>query len=239
MHLHERAFIYYCPKDAGGIPSELPPSKEQWRLHFGGMTVSGKSGTGKTKTVEKLAERLGVNPERNVKTGQLFRKEVANEVGFMQRDLAVDRRLDEMQKEFITTADVQNPFILEGRLAGFLASQIDTSVPVVRVLFTAEKHIREERLHRRHLETDPSLTLGQVKKQSRQRDRKDLEQWRKIHPQLQDKDPFDPNLKDEDNRAIYDIVVSTSYRSVNQVVDYIVEQLETKGVISRKPEEIN
>ena len=130
---------------------------------FGGITISGRSGTGKTVAMELLAQKYGIKTERKRKTGEIIREITQarrTSRGFMERSEEVDERVDSEQKQIIESASVDNPFILEGRLAGFLAAE---NPNVVKVLFVAKSEIRMRRIFKRALE-DRDEEIGHLQK---------------------------------------------------------------------------
>lgn len=138
-----------------GFRPEVLPSKEGLTVAFGGIEIVGKAGTGKTSTARILADLYGIPKERIVLTGQFFRQITGGSSGFMERHLSVDEQLDEMQRQLILGASPQNPFILEGRLAGVIAREEYDKNPSLRVpsfLFVAPAETRMRRLLGRTLE---------------------------------------------------------------------------------------
>lgn len=130
---------------------EIPQTKEILLPRFGGITISGPSGTGKTAVMKVLTNDYSIASDRSLKTGEKMRQITgAGQAsrGFMQRDRKVDREIDQWQEDIIKSADIHNPFILEGRLAGFIVSQIpDTNV--VSILLTAPNRERMKRILKR------------------------------------------------------------------------------------------
>lgn len=252
---------------------EIVQTKEVLVPKFGGLTISGRSGTGKTAAMELLASLYSIKPERIKKTGEIMRK-ITNagktSRGFMQRDEEIDEKIDNEQKEIINSADSNNPFMLEGRLAGLLAEQNQN---VVKVLFVAPSEIRMRRILKRALEdkkqeieklekerelalqsiAEPAVieylsqrlideksedvNLKIVNKREKEREKGDLERWRKKHPKLIGIDPFSPANKDKDGAHIYTIVVNTGKLTVEQVVNQLNEILIKRGLVETKTEE--
>ena len=66
---------------------------------------------------------------------------------FVTRDPDIDREMDELQSAMIRTATPAAPFILEGRLAAFLASEERAlrPLPVATILFWAPERVRMQR----------------------------------------------------------------------------------------------
>lgn len=125
---------------------------------FGGITISGRSGTGKTVTAERLAELYSIPKERNIKTGQLVREITDSgqeSQGFIKRAEYVDKEMDRMQRDIIRNSSPENPLLLEGRLAGVIANEERRKNPeliVVSILFVAQSEVRLKRILKRHKE---------------------------------------------------------------------------------------
>ena len=84
------------------------------------ILISGPSRTGKTTAANILAERYGIP---NIKIGEEFRKRTGIDTSsFAPRDRSLDEEMDEFQATKIRSAKRDEPFILEARLAAFLAS---------------------------------------------------------------------------------------------------------------------
>lgn len=176
------------------------------------ILISGPSRTGKTTTAELLAARYGID---KVKIGQKFRELTGIDTSkFVDRPEELDRQIDEMQSQLIREATAQAPFILEARLAAFLASkerQLKPDLPIVTVLFWAPEHVRMERQLRKVRRDDPNtrMTLEDLRDKEREREAGDLRLWRAVHPDLDNKNVFDPALTDDKGKPVYDFVVDT------------------------------
>jgi cytidylate kinase len=176
------------------------------------ILISGPSRTGKTTTAELLASRYGID---KVKIGEKFRELTGIDTSkFVDRPEELDRQIDEMQSELIRGATAQAPFILEARLAAFLASkerQLKPDLPIVTVLFWAPEHVRMERQLRKVRRDDPNtrMTLEDLRDKEREREAGDLKLWRAVHPDLDNKNVFDPALTDDRGKPVYDFVVDT------------------------------
>jgi cytidylate kinase len=176
------------------------------------ILISGPSRTGKTTTAELLAARYGID---KVKIGEKFRELTGIDTSkFVDRPEELDRQIDEMQSKLIREATAQAPFILEARLAAFLASkerQLKPDLPIVTVLFWAPELVRMERQLRKVRRDDPNtkVTLEDLRDKEREREAGDLRLWRAVHPDLDGKNVFDPALTDERGRPVYDFVVDT------------------------------
>ena len=176
------------------------------------ILISGPSRTGKTTTAELLAARYGVD---KVKIGEKFRELTGIDTSkFVDRPEELDRQIDEMQSKLIREATSDKPFILEARLAAFLASkerQIKPDLPIVTCLFWAPEHVRMERQLRKVRRDDPhtKLTLEDLRDGEREREARDMALWKRVHSDIDDKNVFDPGLTDENGKPVYDFVVDT------------------------------
>jgi cytidylate kinase len=175
------------------------------------ILISGPSRTGKTTAANMLAARYGIP---NIKIGEMFRDETGIDTSkWVDRTRSVDERLDLFQAEMIRNATPLAPFILEGRLAAFLASKERAvrELPVATVLFWAPEAVRMARQLRKVLRDDPTsrLTIEDLRDGEREREARDLALWKEVHPELDDQNVFDPELTDAAGRPVYDLVVDT------------------------------
>jgi cytidylate kinase len=176
------------------------------------ILISGPSRTGKTTTAELLAARYNID---KVKIGEKFRELTGIDTSkFVDRPEELDRQIDEMQSKLIREATPQAPFILEARLAAFLASRermLKPDLPIVTVLFWAPEHVRMERQLRKVRRDDPNtrVTLEDLREKEREREAGDLKLWQAVHPDLIGKNVFDPALTDDNGKPVYDLVVDT------------------------------
>jgi cytidylate kinase len=175
------------------------------------IIISGPSRTGKTTAANILSERYAIP---NIKIGEEFRRRTGIDTSrFVNRDPAIDREMDDLQSEMIRLAAPDTPFILEGRLAAFLASEerARRTLPVATVLFWAPEEVRMERQLRKVRRDDPSstVTLLELSDGEREREARDMAIWKRVHPELDDRDLFDPELRDPVGKLVYDLVVDT------------------------------
>lgn len=194
------------------------------------ILISGPSRTGKTSAANILAERYGIP---NIKIGEMFRVETGIDTAkWVDRKREVDERMDRFQAEKIRNATAESPFILEARLAAFLASKerlANPNLPVATVLFWAPEAVRMERQLRKVRRDDPTskVTLEQLRDGEREREARDLALWREVHPELDDQNVFDPELTDPDGRPVYDLVIDTRMgmpaACADAVNDYLVK----------------
>lgn len=199
------------------------------------IVISGPSRTGKTSAANILAERYSIP---NIKIGEEFRRRTGIDTSkFVGRDPAIDREMDEFQAEMIRSATPDAPFILEGRLAAFLASEERTrgEVSVVTVLFWAPVEVRMERQLRKVLREDPAstATLAQLLLGEREREARDMAIWKQVHPELDDRKLFDPELRDPSGRLVYDLVVDTRMGRPDACAECVHNWLQVDGLIAQ------
>ena len=197
------------------------------------ILISGPSRTGKTTAANLLAERYGI---RNIKIGEEFRKRTGIDTSkFVERPRELDQQMDDFQAEMIRTAIPEDPFILEARLAAFLASKERAKrlLPVVTILFWAPEHVRMERQLRKVRREDPNTTatLTDLLAGEREREKRDLMLWRSVHPELLGKNVFDPALSGPDGRPVYDLVVDTRMGRPDACAEHVHNWLTLIGAI--------
>ncbi len=198
------------------------------------IVISGPSRTGKTTAANILAERYDIP---NVKIGEEFRSRTGIDTSkFVTRDPEIDKEMDELQAAMIRTADPAAPFILEGRLAAFLASEERgrRTLPVATVLFWAPERVRMERQLRKVRRDHPGspATLAQLSAGEREREASDMAIWKLVHPELDDRNLFDPKLTDRSGRRVYDLVVDTRMGMPDACADYVHRWLQQKGLMA-------
>lgn len=195
------------------------------------VLISGPSRTGKTSAANILAERYGIP---NVKIGEIFRERTNIDTSkFVDRDRSIDREMDEKQSEMIRAATPDKPFILEARLAAFLASleRQHRTLPVATVLFWAPESVRMERQLRKVQRDHPdsTVTLGELLAGERKREAGDTVLWKSVHPELDDKNLFDPALTDETGRPVYDLVIDTRMGMPDVCAEHVHDWLVERG----------
>ena len=201
------------------------------------IVISGPSRTGKTSAANILAGRYDIP---NIKIGEEFRRRTGIDTSrFVDRDPAIDKEMDELQLEWIRSASPTTPFILEGRLAAYLASEERAVNPLalVTVLFWAPEEVRMERQLRKVRRDDPgsTTTLEALLAGEREREAGDLALWKMVHPLLDDKNPFDPELTDPSGGWAYDLVVDTRLGMPAACAEYVHAWLLERGLIRTQP----
>ena len=196
------------------------------------ILISGPSRTGKTTAANILAERYGID---NIKIGEEFRRVYGIHTSHhVERDPEFDRKMDNIQIDKIRGATTSAPFILEARLAAFLASrerEKRSDLPIVTVLFWAPEEERMERqlrkVRREHPES--TVTLQELLAGEHEREAYDLGQWQRVHPELDHKNVFDPDLTDPSGTPVYDLVVDTRVGMPDAVADVVHDWLVQRG----------
>ena len=97
------------------------------------ITISGHPGRGTSTLVKLLSDNKGWN---SLNGGELFRQEakrrnmtLADFGELCKNDLDVDRELDALLKQEMLRNDEQAPAIVESRLAGWWAYQLELEIP--------------------------------------------------------------------------------------------------------------
>jgi cytidylate kinase len=199
------------------------------------ILISGPSRTGKTSAANILAERYGVE---NIKIGEKIRELTGiDNSRFVARELTVDQQMDAYQADKIRSATAEDPFILEARLAAFLASKerAERWLPVVTILFWAPEGVRMERqlkkLRRDYPQT--TTTLEELRDGEREREWRDMDLWKAVHSELDGRNVFDPNLTNAAGRPVYDLVVDTRMGKPEDCADHVHAWLARSGSIRK------
>lgn len=221
---------------------ESPPSKERLILLFAVLNISGLPGTGKTSVAETLGQRLGIEV---IDVGQQIRDESEAQtgekaVGFVTRATTVDQRFDKQTAEIIRNAKTEKPVIITARLAPWIARREEekselqgTSFPpIINIVLIANNGIRYQRILEREKVAHPELTLDDVSRETLDRMQRDQEFFHEAHPELEG-DPLAEGANYK-GRLIYDCVISTDNRSVEEVADEIIGCLLEDGLVVKE-----
>ncbi|MBI5045217.1 MAG: cytidylate kinase family protein [Candidatus Levybacteria bacterium] len=215
-------------------------SPENFRPLVDVITISGPAGTGKTVVGEALAPRYNMD---FVKVGQKFRQDhrlrTGQEVvGYAERDVDVDREMDQMQVEIVNNAaHADKKVVLEGRLAHIIATEEILRAEsegrprpnIVRVLFTADPMIRAMRVQKRY----PDLTPEEALAKNAEREEGDLARWRSLHPLIpEDKDIYAVDLQNENGEhPFFDLIVDTSDMTQEQTVESLHQRFLENNIV--------
>lgn len=168
------------------------------------ITLSGEAGSGKSSIARSLA---GLLPGwQTLNTGERFRRFCASEGMSIQQ---VSELADEVHIQFDQEQQRQiaagSNLIVEGRLAGWVAREM---AHVFRVWCQAPLHVRVMRLAARE-----HISTGQAYQDLEDRDRKDLEKYRRVY-------------RMDDYRApkLYHLVLDTSWKTPDELAGEIVER---------------
>ena len=164
------------------------------------ITISGVPGSGKTTVARLLAERLGVP---HVYAGDLYRQEakrrglsLAEFNELCERDHSIDRNLD----ADMTARARQGDVVLEGRLAGFLATE--NELDALKVWLDASDETRARRVAERE-----SSDWREVLEVNRVRHQSDANRYKAI---------YGYDLADH---GVYDMVLATDTRTPEDLVE--------------------
>ena len=170
------------------------------------ITIGGAPGSGKTTVAQLLQIKTGLP---YVYSGDLFRKQAENhhmsleEFGrFCETHPEVDKTLDQEQLQILKKGNV----ILEGRLAGWLAYQ--HHIPAVKILIHADIITRAQRIVNRE-----KGSISQRKKEILTREKSEHTRY---------KNYYNIDMKDI---TIYDLVIDSSKKTPEEIVEIIVKNL--------------
>ena len=170
------------------------------------ITVSGTPGSGKSTIAHLLHEKLGI---KYVNSGMLFREAAKNyklslaEFGkYCEKNSKVDKELDERQIEILKKGNV----ILEGRLAGWLAFKNDISS--FKIMIDADVNTRIERVVNRE-----KGNFDKRKKEIIEREKSEKTRYKNYYGM------------DLSNTSIYDLVIDSSDKKPEEIIDIILETL--------------
>ena len=174
------------------------------------VTVSGLHGTGKSTYAAQLAKGLKL---RHVSAGVLFRR-IAKDRNISLEDFGnsaledptIDRLIDEETMKEAERGDV----VIDGQLAGWVLKKKSD----LRIYLTAPDDVRLARIARRD-----GLELDEAKRQTAQRERVQLERYRRHY-----------GLNVED-KSIYHLVLDTSILTIDETAKVLL--VTARGVRSR------
>lgn len=169
----------------------------RWRL----ITISGFSGTGKSRLSQDLSQSLGW-PLENASSLGLNKKSTAYLLTDDQH-----RAADNRAKELISEGQ---KLILDSRLGGWQAKEFPD---IFRVLCTTDWATKISRYAKRE-----GLSEGEAAKQLKLRDEQDQAKFLKLY-----------NLKDYLNPGYFHLIISTDQYSVEEEVQLVLDSLESRS----------
>ena len=171
------------------------------------ITISGTPGSGKSTVAELLKDQLHLP---YVYSGLLFRRlakqhnmNLADFGSYCENNDEIDRQLDAKQVAILTKGNV----ILEGRLAGWLAYL--NNIPAFKIMLDAPLEVRAQRVKKRE-----NGSVEKRKEEIVKREKSERVRYQKFY-----------NI-DLNNISIYDLVIDTSMKSPEEIVDIIKSHLQ-------------
>ena len=212
----------------------LGAEKTLYVPQFDVLVFSGYAGTGKTSAADAINEILVGT--QFIKVGQNMRRENLDFFDVAPED---DIKADEEQDELMRSTINSFPLILESRLGPVLGADIaarmgEASPRIVRVLFTADKHVRDMRVWKRDSQNDPDLTLEQSIAKTEERDAKFVERMQNLYPELlRGQNPFDSGITAIDGTPVYDLIIDTTFVSQERAPEVFIKSLMERGLVSK------
>lgn len=181
------------------------------------ITISGPSGSGKTTVAKRLSEELDIPA---VDVGQLFR-ELAKKRGmdviafgkYAEAHPEVDRELD---ARMVALARRKKRLILQGRLSALMARK--EGLDALKIWVGASQNVRARRIAGRE-----GVSAAEALRGIRARDQDNRDRYLKTYG------------LDANDRSVYDIVVPTDNRSVEQVVSILLKKIRAVWPTRQKP----
>lgn len=223
-------------------PEQAVVPERGYQTRFGALTISGPPGSGTSVASEGLAALYKID-KPVFHAGEMMRenerartgKEI---IGGHARDVQEDVTLDEWIKDEILHSSIEGPVIVEAHLGGWVAKKTadefsELLPPVFKVLLTASSQERARRIQQREAQKGLIISVEEIKRLTRGRERKNKEAWRKAHPELKGIDPHSKENVDEKGEPIYDLIVDTTKLSIEQVVERINAALLEQGLVQK------
>lgn len=171
------------------------------------ITISGTPGSGKSTVAELLKDQLHLP---YVYSGLLFRRlakqhnmNLEKFGSYCENNDEIDRQLDAKQVDILRKGNV----ILEGRLAGWLAYL--NNIPAFKIMLDAPLDVRSQRVKKRE-----NGSVEKRKEEIVKREKSERVRYQKFY-----------NI-DLNNTSIYDLVIDTSMKSPEEIVDIIKSHLQ-------------
>ncbi len=170
------------------------------------ITISGTPGSGKSTVASILHEKTDL---KYVYSGLIFRElaqkhnmSLSDFGKYCEKNPKIDKELDERQVEILKKGNV----ILEGRLAGWMAYK--NNIPAFKVMLDADVNTRVKRIIKRE-----DGDFEEKKEEMIERENSEAIRYRKYY-----------NI-DLNDKSIYDIVIDTSEKTPESIVEEIQGKL--------------
>jgi len=171
------------------------------------VTISGQSGSGKTTVANLVAERLGIPA---VDVGGIFRGlaakrglDILEMARYAEKHPEIDRELDAAT---IKMCREKKDLVLQGRLAAWMTRK--NGLEAFRVWIDASPRVRAERIVKRE-----GGDLAKVLAYTNERDAENRRRY------------LDTYGLDLNDLSVYDTVIRTDNRSIEQVVSALIRAL--------------
>ncbi len=177
------------------------------------ITISGTAGSGKTSVAKALAKRLGWE---YLSIGSIRRK-IAEELGIdinefnklSEKNPKYDKMVDDFQRKLKD----HDKLIVDSRLGFYF---IPNSF---KVFIKVDPKIAAKRIFMAKREDERYNSIEEAYKKIIKRDQSDIKRYTAL---------YGINHLDESN---YDLVIDSSDKTINEIVDIIVNFLKTKGLL--------
>ena len=173
------------------------------------IAISGKAGSGKSTVAKELAKKLGL---KHYSVGDLMRK-MAKEKGITllelgrraEKDKSIDRELDERQIELGSN---EKDFVIDGRLTAFFMPKAD-----LKVFLDCDDKVRAERVLKNERKDERGKSLNEIIKKINEREESERKRYKGYYN------------ADYYNKSLYDLVINTTFLTVEEVIDNIKDSL--------------
>jgi len=174
------------------------------------IAISGKAGSGKSTVAKELAKRLKL---RHYSIGDLMRRMARQKSisllelsRLAEKDKKIDKELDQMQ---INLGKKEKHFVIDGRLTAFFIPKADA-----KIFLDCDDGVRAKRIIKDERKDEKGRNLKEVIKQIRQREQSERKRYKKYY-----------NV-DYYHKELYDLVIDTTFKAVEEVVDDVMEFIE-------------
>ena len=184
------------------------------------ITISGRIGSGSTTLADKLSKILGW---RHIEGGEVFWEALRTKLGLEEKDtnLRDDKEDQDFDASLKKILNEGKHLILETKLAGFNAQGIP-GVFKIAVICEDERGndqigIRIDRLINRE-----KISVEEAKDQAMAREKNDLEKWRKIYANNDQRWVYW-------DKKYYDLVINTYSHNQDETLKLVLKALGVKG----------